>query len=132
MDPPCCWGNLAMAITFTPPPLAPGAAAAPPGPDDTVASLGASEGGDERTASWALSGSELRGRILGHCLMKASTCHTANLHVNHPPQEPMTRSTVGGANIRQASERRRRRRKEQEDHLLMKTWMLQLICPLVT
>lgn len=65
-----------MAMTFTPPPLAAAAAAGPPGPEappTPEASLGASEGGEERTESWVLSGMELRGRILGSCFMKAST-----------------------------------------------------------
>lgn len=67
-----------MAMTFTPPPLAAAAAAGPPGPDappTPEASLGANEGGEERTER-VLSGIELRGRILGNCLMNASTCGT--------------------------------------------------------
>lgn len=71
---PCCWGSVAMAMTLTPPALALAAAAGPPGPDAPTTpegSLGASEGGEE-----VLSEMELRGRILGNCFMKASTCGT--------------------------------------------------------
>lgn len=80
---PCCCGwSAAMAITLTPPPalVAGGLAglvtlevlATADAPlSDTPESLGARDGGDERTES--LSGIELRGRIVGSFFMNAST-----------------------------------------------------------
>lgn len=67
-----------MAMTLTAPPepaevaLAVLAAAAEAPPTDPEPSLGARDGGDERTES--LSGIELRGRIVGSFFMNASTC----------------------------------------------------------
>lgn len=134
--PPCCWGSVAMAMTFTPPPLAAAAAAGPPGPDAPPmpeASLGASEGGEERTESWVLSGMELRGRILGNCFMKASTCVTSVIHVTYRPficsKKTGTQPSVTeikmkpGVNLPQDAERR----EEEERHPGRKVWLPRLV-----
>lgn len=80
--PPCCCGlRVAMAMTLTPadPVLATLAglvlAATLAGLATAAAadaSLGARDGGEERTE--CLSGKELRGRMVGSFFMKASTC----------------------------------------------------------